>query len=854
MSHQDSSATTSELTKSINIQKLQVFLRNLFHLDSQESDFGIYHIINLKRAEIKAFVDKEISNILTDSTEAFQISTVNVSPDERICDWIIDFLSRYYKNGDLISQWQSSRVQKHQIPQNGEDEVGVVLYWTTQDHYYFTTVESSKISAENFIHRHLQDFLIQELEFYISYNIIPLNKLLELTNDKQPNVTTDQYLQSVRIFRQITIKISNILSEIEDYKLKLWEKPKFIVNSNYCLTLDYIEAEFYPEILQNEKQIAKWETNHFLTLIPPNQENSSISSPFSEWDTATQLKYLTEHPSLMIDTKFFSLEFKYRILGQIPNLDENTTGILINSDNFHALTLLQTKFRHKINCCYIDPPFNARSSNILYNNTFKHSSWLTLIANRLELTHHILAPHDGVLIVAIDENEQERLGLLLESTFPQYMRTCVSVVHNPGGIQGKNFAYSHEYAYFVYPPNGRQIGMENREDSADVRNFMNTAKGNTTNYLRSAGPNCFYPVLIQDSKIVGFGDVCPPDYHPIANIIRPDGIVEVYPVDHDGVERKWVFARKSVEKIHGDLSAKFSPKHKTWNIIRTKSRINFKTVWNRKKYVAKTYGTQLLNQFLGKAQADFSFPKSLHLVEDCLSAGLNAQKRSMILDYFAGSGTTGHAVLNLNAQHGTQHQFILVEMGEYFDRVLKQRLINRIFSDTWKAGRPLPGNRLPKQILKYHQLEQYGDTIKNLALESEDELKLLHLDFSDHPFDFKLNITQEDATGLIKMDLVETFNYLAGIWVTTIERQLLQKEPYIIVKGKRLNHTCIVIWRDYPKDFDPIADNHFILEHILKDQGYDEIFLSGNPLIPDTIPNAISVNTIFRQHLSLNEG
>ncbi len=850
MSRKDSGSKSS---KSLYVQKLQDFLRNLFLDDSQDLDIGIPRIINFNRMEIDDLIDHDISQILTESTKSFQVSQAsssNDSTEERICEWIIEFFSRYYTRDQFISHHGFSRAHQSIPSQNNEN---VILSWANQDQYYVKTAEISKKSTDHFIHRHLRDFLIQELEYYITNETIHLKKLLELTGDED-TATIDQYLQSVRIFRQITINIIEILSDIEELKKKLWEKPKFIVNSDYCITLDYIEADFYPEILENEKQIAEWDKNHFLTLIPPNQENTIDSELgyFLEWDTAQQLKYLIEHPSLMIDTKFFSTEFKYRILGRIPNLDDKTVGILFNSDNFHALKLLQSKFRHKINCCYIDPPFNARSSKILYKNTFKHSSWLTLMANRLELTHPILAPQDGVLIVAIDENEQERLGLLLESAFPKYMRTCVSVVHNPGGIQGKNFAYSHEYAYFVYPSNGKQIGMENREDSADVRNFMNTAKGNTTNYLRSAGPNCFYPVLIQDAKIVGFGDVCSPDYHPTVNIVRSDGIMEVYPVDNDGVERKWVFARKSVEKIIGDLSVKFSPKHKTWHIIRTKSRINYKTVWNRKKYVAKTHGTQLLNQFLGKAQAEFSFPKSLHLVEDCLSAGLNTEKQGIILDYFAGSGTTGHAVLNLNVQTDTRHQFILVEMGQYFDSVLKQRLINRIFSDNWKAGQPLPGDVIPKQIIKYHRLEQYEDSINNLIPIQEKDDNSIQFDFLEHPFIFELDISHGGTSEQVKMDLIETFNYLAGIWVLTIEQMYLDENLYVVVRGNRglRVHSCIVIWRDKSKDFDPLIDKQFILEKILikyNCEAYDEIFINGDSLIPGAIP----VDKIFREHFNL---
>src|SRR5690606_12242914 len=128
-----------------------------------------------------------------------------------------------------------------------------------------------------------------------------------------------------------------------------------------------------------------------------------------------------------------------------------------------------------------------------------------------------------------------------------------TVVHNPTGQQGNNFSVTHEYAYFIYPSAGRSIGLQDRSDRPDVRPLRNVSTGA---HLRSTGANCFYPILVKDGKIVGFGEVSPDDYHPgRPNIVRPDGTVEVYPIDHHGVERKWVFARDTVESIRDELTA-----------------------------------------------------------------------------------------------------------------------------------------------------------------------------------------------------------------------------------------------------------------------------------------------------------
>ena len=140
---------------------------------------------------------------------------------------------------------------------------------------------------------------------------------------------------------------------------------------------------------------------------------------------------------------------------------------------------------------------------------------------------------------------------LLNHVFPEHNKTCVSIIHNPGGIQGENFSYCHEYAYFVYPTGRRFINLQTREENPDIRPLRDVSKGE---HLRESAKNCFYPILVRDGEIIGFGDVCEDSFHPdSANVIREDGIIEIYPIDLQGNERKWVFARQSIEAIKDEL-------------------------------------------------------------------------------------------------------------------------------------------------------------------------------------------------------------------------------------------------------------------------------------------------------------
>jgi adenine-specific DNA-methyltransferase len=350
----------------------------------------------------------------------------------------------------------------------------------------------------------------------------------------------------------------------------------------------------------------------------------------------------------------------------IVNDDDKPTHILIEGDNYHTLTCLNYTHKGKIDVIYIDPPYNTGAKDWKYNNNYvdendpwRHSKWINFMANRLRVAKNLLKTN-GILICTIDENEQAALGLLLEDLFPKYKIDCITIIHNPGGIQGNNFSYCHEYAYFVYPNSGkRYIELENRIENADIRPLRDVSKGE---HLREDAANCFYPILVKGGKIIGFGDVCKNSFHPKSgNVTTKDGILEIYPIDPQGNERKWVFARNTVEDIVDELEVKFNERRKIWDVIRTKTRFNYKTVWTDKKYNANIFGTKLLRKILRK---EFPFPKSLYNTKECLTAVAKSRRNAIILDYFAGSGTTAHAVMEMNKEDGGSRQCIVCTNNE----------------------------------------------------------------------------------------------------------------------------------------------------------------------------------------------
>ena len=236
--------------------------------------------------------------------------------------------------------------------------------------------------------------------------------------------------------------------------------------------------------------------------------------------------------------------------------DEIRENLIIKGNNLVALHTLKRQFRGKVKLIYIDPPYNpdSQANTFAYNNSFNHSSWLTFMENRLEVAKELLTK-DGGLIVAIDENEQAYLGVLLREIFAEYEIHCITIVHNPRGVQGTNFSYTHEYAYFVIPQGKKVIG--NRRippDEITWSNFRNWGGESR----RENAKNCFYPIIVENGEVVGFGDVAENHEHPLIQTVSHGERDFVYPIDANMVERKWRYARQSVDEVKHLLRAKWT--------------------------------------------------------------------------------------------------------------------------------------------------------------------------------------------------------------------------------------------------------------------------------------------------------
>ena len=338
-------------------------------------------------------------------------------------------------------------------------------------------------------------------------------------------------------------------------------------------------------------------------------------------------------------------------------------NILLEGDNYQSLLALTATHAGKIDCIYIDPPYNTGAKDWIYNNdyvdsndTYRHSKWLSMMKNRLQLAK-VLLKEDGVLICAIDENEFTRLGLLIEKIFSNHENHCVTIEHNPRGIQGRNFSYTHEYAYFSFARTEKLIGSRKiEEEDISWRNI----RDNGGESLRTDARNCFYSIIVEDGEIIGFGDVYPSDKHPKAQMEKHGKQFHIFPIDPKGIERKWRFARQTIESKLHLLRVKETAKGIEIEIGKDYGTV--RTVWQGSRYDANQWGTKLVASLV--PNNGFDFPKSVWTTYDCIAPVVRDRPEAIVLDFFAGSGTTGHALQILNSEDDGNRRFILCTNNE----------------------------------------------------------------------------------------------------------------------------------------------------------------------------------------------
>ena len=697
-------------------------------------------------------------------------------------------------------------------------------------------IYTAKNSFDYFIHKDLGGFLSRELDFYIKNEVFVIADLDAAKLQSQ--------LPVVKAIEKVGQKIIDFLAQLENFQKHLWLKKKFVVQSDYCITLDRVPEKFYSEICANDAQRREWVRLFAIDDIQGDMMTEAYSEPLT-------IEFLKQNPFLVLDTAFFDAKFKHQIEASIEDLDDQINGLLINSENFQALKLLQEKYAKGVDCVYIDPPYNTNATPILYKNSYRDSSWMTFIQDRVSLSK-CLTTKDGYHSVAIDDVELHNLYKVLEQNFVDYDIFQCIVNHYPGSGTGRsNVSKTHEYNLFVLPHDTDILRGNPIEERERVRGFCRSGTGE--NNHRYGRPNSFYAVLVDEKtkEIKGVETPPAPNDKNYPTGKTEDGWLRIYPLGSNGVERCWSLGFETAKEAikNGKLRCTSS------NVIQ---RLYFDesdwellpSLWVDATFSAVTYGTNLLTNIFGSSGL-FSFPKSLYTVIKAVYAGTYLKEEGLVLDYFGGSGTTAHAVMCINKKYGGNRKYILCEMGTYFDNVTRCRVEKAIYSEDWNNGKPVSRKGV-SQCFKYIRLEQYEDTLNNLEvnegfgkpdnesyvlrymLDTETRDSLINTKDFVRPFDYTIKTTRDNELVDTPVDLVDTFNYLIGLHVDSIHWH--KDDNICVVEGTTHieKEHALVIWRnqDVIKN-DDLNDFFRKQDYSTLDREFDVIYVNGDNTLPN---------------------
>ena len=668
----------------------------------------------------------------------------------------------------------------------------------------------AKNSFDYFIHKDLGGFLCRELDFYLKNEVINIDDLDEINIQKRLGVA--------KAIKNVGQKIIQMLAQLENFQKKLWLKKKFVVQSDYCITLDRVPESLYQDIIDNEAQRKEWVRLFAIDEIKGDLMKEGYSAPLT-------IEFLNQNPYLVLDTAFFDAKFKHQLAASIENIDEQTNGLLINSENFQALQLLQEKYAHEAKCVYIDPPYNTGDDDFAYKDSLKESSWLTFMHNRIEQTTSYYK-EGGTFAASIDINEVDHLTELMDMLVGKENRKANITVRrasltgakviNPGPVNiSENVIFYNNGMTKWEPKNAyREKGYDSRYGSMIINPDDHYEKWQ------------FSTVLDEFAKFKGvaksklkkeLGDKYTDELLEFV-IKNSSRVIRLAALDENSVGNEVIELKK--KSLNEPDKIFYMPREDANDYYVTKGNaiLFYK---DRLKWmgdglvpveqISDIWDDVLPNDLHNEGGVELKKGKKPEkLINRIFEASTN--EGDLILDYFAGSATSGAVAIK------SKRRFINVEANEYFDDIPLRRLKNTLHGDKsgvsslyeWKGG----------GCFKYIRLEQYEDTLNNLKLkkqelEFEDEFKdsymlnyllntearesLLDLEMFVNPFNVELKTTRNNELVPTKVDMVDTFNYLIGL---NVEKERWSDEDNIcVVLGEthRQHQKTMVIWRNQEK-------------------------------------------------------
>ncbi|GAA8463400.1 hypothetical protein KKKH23_12620 [Helicobacter pylori] len=573
-------------------------------------------------------------------------------------------------------------------------------------------------SMDYFIHKNALGFLKEQLDLYLFEYLF-----------KEMTAFDAKRLNEINTIKEVALEVIVLVSEFENELCKIWNKPRFVLNSHFIVSLDKLKAKNYDlnKITNHKnypKQVKEWQ-----------DLNLEITDN------------LLENEFLPLDTLYFKdLEEEVKSLFS----ENEINGTLIKSENYQALNSLKNRYKETIDCIYIDPPYNTQNNEFMYADNFKRSSWLSMMENRLELARKLLNDK-GVIFVSIDDNEQAYLKVLMDEVFNGGGDNFVANVvwqrsYSPINLK-KHFSNNHDYI-LTYAKNIEKLHDFTLERTSE----MNARYKNLDNDERG----------VWKSSDLSVGPAVERNIYPIFN---PYTKQEIYP-PHG---RSWVYSQEKLQELISDNRIFFPtsgsgsgvPRYKRF-LSEVKQGTTPLTIWKYTE-VGHTQDAKREIKELFEGQALFDTPKPEALLKRILE--ISTKENDLVLDFFAGSGTT------CAVAHKLKRKYIGIEMGEHFESVILPRLKKVVGGFKSGAAKEFNGGG----AIKVYALESYEEILRKIKYEDNDKPLAYDEQYSDlvecKEHSYTLNVEALEKNGV---DIKETLENLHGVGVEFFNEKVVK--------------------------------------------------------------------------------
>ncbi len=571
-------------------------------------------------------------------------------------------------------------------------------------------------SMDYFIHKNALGFLKEQLDLYLFEYLF-----------KEMTAFDAKRLNGINIIKEVALEVIVLVSEFENELCKIWNKPRFVLNSHFIVSLDKLKAKNY-----DLNKI----TNH------PNYRKQ-----VKEWQDLNLKTTDKENEFLPLDTIYFKdLEEEVKSLFS----ENEINGTLIKSENYQALNSLKNRYKEAIDCIYIDPPYNTQNNEFVYADNFKRSSWLTMMENRLELVHALLNDK-GVMFVSIDDNEQAYCKALMDEVFngggggDNFVNTIIWEKKYSPQNHTKWFSDNHDFILLyakdkgIWRPN---LLPRTSEMDARYKNLDNDERG------------------VWKSSDLSVGSAVERNIYPIFN---PYTKQEIYP-PHG---RSWVYSQEKLQELIADnriffpTSGSGVPCYKRF-LNEVKQGTTPLTIWKYTE-VGHTQDAKREIKELFEGQALFDTPKPEALLQRILE--ISTKENDLVCDFFAGSGTTCAVAHKLN------RKYIGIEMGEHFESVILPRLKKVIGGFKSGALKEFNGGG----VVKVYELESYEEILRKIKYEDNNKPLAYEEQYSDlvecKEHSYTLNVEALEKMGV---DIKETLENLHGVGVEFFNEKVVK--------------------------------------------------------------------------------